>query len=89
VGLRPLVCFAKRLYYTTVLSFLIYAPRAEKDKSPSSRVPTFPEPKDYGTNRTNKISLAPGGYSVRVVVPSNVTGKIGSVTPALTGKLGC
>jgi hypothetical protein len=25
VGLRPLVCFAKRRYYTTVLSFLIYA----------------------------------------------------------------
>jgi len=29
-------------------------------------------------------SLAPGGYSVRVVVPSHVTGKIGSVIPPLT-----
>jgi hypothetical protein len=34
VGLRPLVCFAKLRYYTTVLSFLIYAPSREKDKSP-------------------------------------------------------
>jgi hypothetical protein len=34
VGLRPLVCFAKLRYYTTVLSFLIYAPTKEKDKSP-------------------------------------------------------
>src|ERR1700683_4218039 len=35
VGLRPLVCFAKLRYYTTVLSFLIYAPTTEKDKSPN------------------------------------------------------
>jgi hypothetical protein len=32
VGLRPLVCFAKRRYYTTVLSFLIYAGWRVKDK---------------------------------------------------------
>ena len=32
MGLRPLVCFAKRRYYTTVLSFLIYAGKGRKDK---------------------------------------------------------
>jgi hypothetical protein len=32
VGLRPLVCFAKCRYYTTVLSFLIYAGKGVKDK---------------------------------------------------------
>jgi len=31
------VCFAKLRYYTTVLSFLIYAPTMEKDKSPKFR----------------------------------------------------
>jgi hypothetical protein len=37
VGLRPLVCFAKCWYYTTVLNFLIYAGRGGKDKPPYSR----------------------------------------------------
>jgi hypothetical protein len=32
VGLRPLVCLAKCWYYTTVLSFLIYAREGGKDK---------------------------------------------------------
>ena len=34
VGLRPLVCSAKSWYYTTVLSFLIYAGWGSKDKPP-------------------------------------------------------
>src|SRR5208282_5094489 len=36
VGLRPLVCFAKCRYYTTVLSFLIYARKGVKDKRRAS-----------------------------------------------------
>ena len=36
VGLRPLVCFAKCRYYTTVLSFLIYARKGGKDKPPGA-----------------------------------------------------
>jgi hypothetical protein len=36
VGLRPLVCFAKCRYYTTVLSSLIYAGYGIKDKPPEA-----------------------------------------------------
>jgi hypothetical protein len=39
------VCFAKCRYYTTVLSFLIYAPEGGKDKPwrsrPASVTPVF------------------------------------------------